>query len=219
MTQHDLYLAAIDLSEARALVVGGDAVAAEKIAGLRASGASIRVVTPAVAPQVEELLDSGTEWIEREYRASDLDGCLLVIVTTGDCEFSERVANDARARNMLVNVADVPRLCNFILPAIARQGPIAIAVSTSGTSPALAQRIRREISGSIGTEYGELAVELAALREWARSHLDTYDRRKAFFDSIVNAAPDPIDLVRLGDKDRLHEMIEEAKRTAVEGST
>src|SRR4029079_13011491 len=104
----------------------------------------------------------------------------------------------AERRAMLVNVVDVPSLCNFILPAIVRTGPLAIAISTAGASPALAKRIKREIAASFGEPYADLAVLLNDARGWAKGNLPTYQDRKAFFEGIVNGDPDPIELLRPG---------------------
>ena len=103
---------------------------------------------------------------------------------------------------MLVNVVDVPPLCNFILPAIVRTGPLAIAISTAGASPALAKRMKREIGELFGEEYARLAVMLNDARGWAKGTLPTYQDRKAFFEGIVNGEPDPIELLRAGDEAR-----------------
>ena len=111
-----------------------------------------------------------------------------------------RVFEDAERRAMLVNVVDVPPLCNFILPAIIRTGPLAIAISTSGASPALAKRIRDEIAEEYGEPYAKLAVMLNEVRGWAKATLPTYQDRKAFFESIVNGEPDPVELLRQGDE-------------------
>ena len=95
---------------------------------------------------------------------------------------------------MLVNVVDVPPLCNFILPAIVRTGPLAIAISTAGASPALAKRIKREIAQTYGEPYARLAVLLNEARGWAKATLPTYQDRKDFFEGIVNGDPDPVAL-------------------------
>jgi len=97
---------------------------------------------------------------------------------------------------MLVNVVDVPPLCNFILPAIVRMSPLAIAISTAGASPALAKRMKREIEAHFGEPYAQLAVLLNEVRGWAKSTLATYQDRKEFFEGIVNGDPDPIALLR-----------------------
>ena len=99
---------------------------------------------------------------------------------------------------MLVNIVDVPPLCNFILPAIVRTGPLAIAISTAGASPALAKRMKREISELFGEEYARLAVILNDARGWAKGTLPTYQDRKEFFEGIVNGDPDPVELIRDG---------------------
>jgi precorrin-2 dehydrogenase / sirohydrochlorin ferrochelatase len=112
---------------------------------------------------------------------------------------------------MLVNIVDVPPLCNFILPAIVRTGPLAIAISTAGASPALAKRIKREIAAEYGEPYAQLAVLLNETRGWAKGTLPTYQDRKAFFEGIVNGDPDPIALLRDGDEAAVRELIERAK--------
>jgi siroheme synthase-like protein len=113
---------------------------------------------------------------------------------------------------MLANVVDVPPLCNFILPAIIRTGPLAIAISTAGASPALAKRMKREISELFGEEYADLAIMLNDARGWAKGTLPTYQDRKEFFESIVNGDPDPVALLREGDSDAVRDLIRAAQR-------
>jgi siroheme synthase-like protein len=115
---------------------------------------------------------------------------------------------------MLVNVVDVPPLCNFILPAIVRTGPLAVAISTAGASPALAKRMKREISEQFGEAYATLAVLLNDARGWAKATLPTYQDRKEFFEGIVGGDPDPIALIRDGRVDAVHQLIAEAQRSA-----
>ena len=115
---------------------------------------------------------------------------------------------------MLVNVVDVPPLCNFILPAIVRSGPLAIAISTAGASPALAKRMKREIAGTYGEDHARLAVILNEARGWAKSTLPTYQDRKVFFEGIVNGDPDPVILITDDREPELFDLIEEAKREA-----
>jgi len=114
---------------------------------------------------------------------------------------------------MLVNVVDVPPLCNFILPAIVRTGPLAIAISTAGASPALAKRIKAQVAEEYGEPYARLAVMLNDVRGWAKGTLPTYQDRKAFFEGIVNGEPDPIALLREGDEAAVLDLIAAAQRT------
>ena len=139
----------------------------------------------------------------------------MAIAATDDSEVNIGVYDDAEKRAMLVNVVDVPPLCNFILPAIVRSGPLAIAISTAGASPALAKRMKREIAEQFGEHYARLAVILNDARGWAKSTLPTYQDRKAFFESIVAGPPDPIELLRDGDEAGVLALIEDAKRAHV----
>ena len=145
--------------------------------------------------------------------AADLEGVFMVIAATDDTDVNIEVYDDAEQRAMLVNIVDVPPLCNFILPAIVRTGPLAIAISTAGASPALAKRMKREISELFGEQYAGLAMILNDARGWAKGTLPTYNDRKDFFEGIVNGDPDPIDLLRDGEIELLA-LIEAAKERA-----
>ena len=134
-----------------------------------------------------------------------------MIAATDDSDVNIGIYEDAERRAMLVNVVDVPPLCNFILPAIVRQGSMAIAISTQGASPALAKRMKREISEQFGPAYAELAVILNEVRGWAKGTLPTYNDRRDFFEGIVNGDPDPVELIRAGRTDEVWEIIEAAK--------
>jgi siroheme synthase-like protein len=203
MIDNDFYIACLNLTGKRCLVVGAGPVGLEKIGGLLNSAADVVVVAPEAIDEVQNLAEAGLiELRARPYRSSDLDGCFLVIAATSHTRSNRLVHRDAEARNMLVNVADVPELCNFILPAIFRHGPLAIAISTAGASPALAQRMKHEASMTFDEPYARLAAILQQLRPWAKANLPTYADRKRFFDGIVNGRPDPIKLLR---EDRLAE--------------
>ena len=115
---------------------------------------------------------------------------------------------------MLCNVVDVPPLCSFILPAIVRTGPIAIAISTAGASPALAKRMKREIADLYGHEHAELAAILNDARGWAKATLPTFGDRRDFFEAIVNGDPDPIALLRAGDRDGVERLVAERQAAA-----
>src|SRR5256885_4988186 len=141
-------------------------MADEKVDGLRACGAEVSVA--------------------ETYEPSLLDGVWLVVVA--DPEQGERVFADATARNIFCNVADVPQLCSFILPALHRRGPITLAVSTAGASPALAQWLRDRFAAQIGFEHEQLAGELRRLRPWVKQNLHTYEERRDYFRERVTKA-------------------------------
>jgi siroheme synthase-like protein len=195
------------------VVIGGGDVGLEKVEGLLACDGDVTVVAPEVHPELVQLsLEGSIRWERREYVAGDLDGSLIAIAATNDTDVNIRVFEDAEERAMLVNVVDVPPLCNFILPAIVRTGPLAVAISTAGASPALAKRMKREIGELFGEPYALLAVMLNDARGWAKATLPTYRDRKEFFESIVNGDPDPIELLRAGDFEGVRELIESAQR-------
>jgi precorrin-2 dehydrogenase/sirohydrochlorin ferrochelatase len=162
-TQH--YIACLDLTGRRCLVVGRGAMAEEKVEGLRACGADV-----VVAEQYEPAL---------------LDDVWLVVVANGD---GERIFADANRRRIFCNVADVPHLCSFILPALHRRGPITVAVSTAGASPALAQWLRDRFAAQVGFEHEQLAGELQRIRPWVKQNLHTYEERRDYFRERVTQA-------------------------------
>lgn len=212
MLETPVYIACLRLSGRRCLVVGGGDVGLEKIEGLLACGGEVHLVAPEACAEVETLAEEGSiSWDRKVYEPSDLEGAFMVIAATDDSEVNIGIYDDAEGRAMLVNVVDVPPLCNFILPAIVRSGALAIAISTQGASPALAKRMKREIAENFGDAYAELAVILNEARGWAKSTLPTYQDRKAFFEEIVNGDPDPVELVREGRTDEVAEIIEAAK--------
>jgi precorrin-2 dehydrogenase/sirohydrochlorin ferrochelatase len=212
MLETPFYIACLRLTGRRCLVVGGGDVGLEKVEGLLACDADVTLVAPDAHPSLVELASEGSiTWAPREYAAADLEGCLIAIAATNDTEVNIRVYDDAERKAMLVNVVDVPPLCNFILPAIVRTGPLAVAISTAGASPALAKRMKREISDLFGEPYATLAILLNDARGWAKGTLPTYQDRKEFFEGIVNGDPDPIELLRAGDVDAVRALIEGAQ--------
>ena len=216
MLETPFYIACLRLTGRRCLVVGGGDVGLEKVEGLLACDAGVTLVAPEAHPELVQLaLEGSIRWERREYSAGDLEGCLIAIAATNDTDVNIRVYEDAERRAMLVNVVDVPPLCNFILPAIVRTGPLAIAISTAGASPALAKRMKQEVSEMFGEPYAQLAVLLNEARGWAKGTLPTYQDRKEFFESIVGGEPDPIELLREGDVPAVRELIASAQRAHV----
>jgi siroheme synthase-like protein len=211
------YIACIKLTGRRCVVVGGGPVGLEKVEGLLRSDAGVTLIAPDAVDELRDLAGEGSiKWEQRSYAGtSDLEGAFIAIAATDDTDLNIRVYNDAEARAMLVNVVDVPPLCNFILPAIWRTGPLAIAISTAGASPALAKRMRAEIQEAFGPAYARLAEILNDYRGWAKATLPTYQDRKVFFESIVNGSPDPIELLRAGDEPAVHDLIASRQRTSI----
>ncbi|MGA8745322.1 MAG: bifunctional precorrin-2 dehydrogenase/sirohydrochlorin ferrochelatase [Solirubrobacterales bacterium] len=216
MLETPFYIACLKLQGRRCLVIGGGEVGLEKVEGLLACDGEVTLIAPVAHPELEALAAEGSiEWEKRHYGgAGDLVGAFMVIAATDDSEVNISVYEDAERRAMLVNVVDVPPLCNFILPAIVRSGPLAIAISTAGASPALAKRMKREVGELFGEEYARLAVILNDARGWAKGTLPTYQDRKVFFEEIVNGEPDPVALLRAGEESTVLALVESAKERA-----
>src|SRR3989440_5793166 len=211
MLDTPLYIACLRLSGRSCLVVGGGEVGLEKVEGLLACDADVTLVAPEAVPELRELAAEGSiRWGRRGFEPGDLEGRFLAIAATSETDANISVYDEAQRRAVLVNVVDVPPLCNFILPAIVRTGPLAIAISTAGASPALAKRMKREIAEAYGEPYARLAVLLNDARGWAKATLPTYQDRKAFFEGIVNGDPDPVERLRLGDEQAVRDLIASA---------
>jgi precorrin-2 dehydrogenase/sirohydrochlorin ferrochelatase len=213
MLDTPFYIACLKLTGRRCLVVGGGGIGLEKVEGLLACDGAVTVIAPEVEPALAEYArECSIVWEQREYAgAEDLEGIFMAIAATNDTDVNIAVYDDAERRAMLVNVVDVPPLCNFILPAIVRTGPLAIAISTAGASPALAKRMKREIEGQFGEPYARLAVMLNEVRGWAKGTLPTYQDRKQFFEGIVGGDPDPVALLREGREPEVRELIARAQ--------
>jgi precorrin-2 dehydrogenase/sirohydrochlorin ferrochelatase len=156
-----LYPVNLIVAGRRCVVVGGGAVAARKVDGLIAAGAEVVVVAPEISEQIRA---RGVRLVERPYRTGDLDEAWLAIVATDDPEVNRAVYAEGEAARMWVNAADDPAACSFTLPAVVRRGPVMVAVSTAGRSPALASWLRDEVAAQVGPEVGLLAEWLSEAR-------------------------------------------------------
>ena len=199
------YPAFLDLRGRLALVVGGGPVALRKLEALLACGARVRLVSPQMIPSLSRRGPS-LDLIARPYEAADLDGVALAFAATDDPAVNAWVARDARARGILVNVADAPALCDFIVPAMVRRGGLQIAISTGGASPALARHLRRELERVVGPEYAELVALLESLRERILAEIKDPGRRRAVFAELVHS--DLLALIRKGDRPAIQARIQ-----------
>ena len=148
-----------------ALLVGAGNVALEKIGSLLKTGVNLRVIAPEAHPKIRQLADEGQlKWVQREFAAADLDGHFLVIAATNDPAVNAAVYQAALARNILCNsVDDIPN-CDFFFASVVRRGDLQIAISTAGESPAVAQRLRREIDEQLPADLGPWLASLGQLR-------------------------------------------------------
>jgi precorrin-2 dehydrogenase/sirohydrochlorin ferrochelatase len=170
----------LKLEGRRCLVVGAGSIAEGKIGGLIAVDAQIRVVAPEATAQVQTWAGEGKiDWERRRFQPSDLEGAFLVVAATSSTAVHEEIYAEARRRSVLCNVVDVPHLCDFFYPAIVRRGSLQIAISTAGESPALSQRLRKELEQQFGPEYEAWVAAIGEARaELATRDLSVEDRKE-----------------------------------------
>jgi precorrin-2 dehydrogenase/sirohydrochlorin ferrochelatase len=147
------------------IVIGAGNLAESKIESLRAANARVRVIAPHARERIVEMAEAGEiEWLQREYATGDLAGQFLVVAATDVPAVNRAVFAEAEAAGILVNAVDDPPFCDFYFPSVVRRGDLQIAISTAGASPALAQRLRKEINAILPLDTGDWLAELGNLR-------------------------------------------------------
>ena len=155
----------LNLENRRCVIIGGGGVAEGKIARLRESGAVIGVVSPDATPGIRQMAADGIlRWEPRLYRPGDLEGAFIAIAATNDREVNRAVYKEAEARGVMLNAVDDPPNCSFIAPSIVQRGPVTVAISTGGASPALARKLRESLQVSGDLAWADLAGVMAAAR-------------------------------------------------------
>jgi len=178
------YPAFIDLKDRKAVVVGGGRVAERKVRSLVKAGALVSVISPDITAGLERLKEKGKiRHVRRMYRKGDAGDALVVIAATSSPQINKKVAQDARH---LINVIDMPSEGNFIVPSYVEQDSLAIAVSTSGTSPAVSRAIRKEIERLYGREFGRYVRFLERVRQRAMEAIPDDSTRRNFLRSLAS---------------------------------
>lgn len=212
-SQDSLYPVMLKLDGRNCLVVGGGAVSLRKVGTLLSSGALVHAVSPRWCDGFEALRGNPSLRLStRRFEPSDLDGVVLAIAATDHRATQEEVARLCEERGIFVNVADVPELCSFYLPAILRRGSLVVSVSTEGKSPGLAVAVRDRIASFLSPGIGVGLEWLAAARERVRS-LTTKDpsRRSAEMGKLL--APAAVEDLMSGRLERFGEHLESWKRS------
>lgn len=208
MSYYPLYL---DLQDKTVLVVGGGAVACRKVQTLLEYGAIVKIVSPRLVDELQALVDEKQcFWIAATYSSEDIRGSALVFSCTEKEEVNARVAGDAQAQNIPVNVVDDPDKCSFLVPSILKRGDLSIAVSTAGSSPKVAALIRRQLEEIYGNE---MAVYLALLRTWRQEIKNSLpsEKRPLFWEKVTDGRV--LEHIRNGQLDQAKEVIENCFRS------
>ena len=197
----------LDIQQQLCIVVGGGTVAKRKVEGLLPCGAKVVVISPELCPELQSRVEEGdVDWQQREYQRGDLQGAKLVFAATNSTATQKMVQEEADAAGVLVNVITDPKSCSFQVPAVIRQGALLITVATDGASPALAARIRKELTLQYGPEYAVLLDLMAAVRKEVVAACDNQHQHKQLFEKLLNS--DILSFVREADWERLRETLE-----------
>ena len=192
----------LDIQNRPCLVIGGGSVGTRKARTLLRAGARVTVVSPDATEQLADLAAEGRIRLQqRPYTARDMEGAFLVFGTTDNRELNRRIGDDARRLGVLCNIADQPDRGQFVLPAVVSRGDLLISIATSGKSPALARRIRREIEAAYGPEYAQLLDLLGALRQRLLSRGHDPQGHKKLFEALLDS--NLLESIRAGDTERV----------------
>ena len=196
----------LQLQGETALVVGGGSVARRKVETLLEYGASVKIVSRALCPKLERLVEKQEiRFLGEEFRETFLEGIFLVIAATDDKELNHKISRAARARGLLINAVDQPADCNFIVPSIVNRGNLQIAISTSGKSPAMAKQIRKDLEGRYGVEYESFLALMGRIREELLPMGFSQKENGAIFQRIIDAGL--LDMIARGDTEEAETML------------
>jgi precorrin-2 dehydrogenase/sirohydrochlorin ferrochelatase len=205
----DFYPIMVDIKQRPCTVIGGGTIAERKTETLMACGAQVRVISPEFTPVLLQWATEGRiTTIPRLYQDGDLEYAFLVISATDNMAVNAAVADEANLRRILLNVVDIPQLCNFIVPAVVQKGPLVIAVSTGGTSPAMAKKIRQDLDIMFGPEYGVFLQLLGSMRNEVKGHFATQAERQKLWEAVIES--DILAIIAAGKIDEAEEKIRHA---------
>jgi precorrin-2 dehydrogenase/sirohydrochlorin ferrochelatase len=190
MKPEKLFPMFLKLSGRPCLVVGAGTIGESKIASLLEAGGRVRVVAPEATPQVRSWGQaSALEWHQRPFQPDDLEGLFLVVAATSSTELHELIFEQATKRGVLCNIVDVPPLCDFYYPSVVQRGALQIAISTAGQSPALAQRLRKQLEDQFGPEYEEWLAQLGEARDKLHAtDMDPDERKRLLHEGATQEA-------------------------------
>jgi len=197
-----VYPVCLEISDKLCIVVGGGTVALRKVKGLLAADGKVRVISPRLVEGLARLHEEKRiEWLARGFVSGDLEGAFLVFAATDRPEVQRLVVHEAGNAGIPVNVIDAPEQCDFQVPASLRRGKLTLAVSTDGTSPAVAAMIRNQLQGRYGEEYGVLLELMAKVREYLMVRESDCEHRKILFQNVLH--DDIVLWIKTGQQERL----------------
>ena len=203
MRYYPVYL---DIKDRDCLVIGGGSVGTRKILTLLSCGANVTVVSTAATEKLHQLSNNGVIKLkERPFQTTDLDDRFLVIGATDNQKLNFNIHAEAERRGLLCNIADRPKVCNFILPSIVNRGDLIIAISTSGKSPAFAKKLRKHLEKEFGDEYAELLKLMGAIRKKLLSQDHEPEAHKHLFEQLIER--NLVQMLKEGDTESINSLL------------
>jgi len=203
MRYYPVYL---DIKDRDCLVIGGGSVGTRKVLTLLSCGANVTVVSTAATEKLHQLSNNGVIKLkERPFQTTDLDDRFLVIGATDNQELNFNIHAEAERRGLLCNIADRPKVCNFILPSIVNRGDLIIAISTSGKSPAFAKKLRKHLEKEFGDEYAELLKLMGAIRKKLLSQDHEPEAHKHLFEQLIER--NLVQMLKEGDTESINSLL------------
>ena len=185
MRYYPIYL---DIRGRVCIVIGGGKVAERKVVSLLHAGAKVRVVSPVVTMSLKEMSGKGIiGWKERLYRKGDLKGAFMAYAATDDEDVNRKISEEAHGNRVLLNIADEPEMCDFIIPSVVERGRLSIAISTGGASPALAKRLKLDLEERYGEEYALFLETMAAIRQKLLTKEVASDKNRKIFNKLASS--------------------------------
>jgi precorrin-2 dehydrogenase/sirohydrochlorin ferrochelatase len=196
------YPICLDVKDKRCVIVGGGEVSARKIGFLLNCMADIVVISPQINEEINKFVqEKKIEWIDRDYKSNDLKGAFLVIIATNDQGLNKEISQKSRDLGILVNMASSAEDSTFILPAVLNRGSLSIAISTEGKSPALAKKIRDDLSSMFGKEYIRFVDLLGSLRQTVKNTFDNQLKRSIIWNKLLTS--ELLELLKKGRTDMI----------------
>ena len=198
----------LSLKNTLCIVIGGGGVAERKVRSLLKNGARVTVISPELTAGLSALVKKGEiTHIKDRFKRKYVKQARLVIGATSDNEVNREIYEDSQKKGILVNIVDSPKYCDFIVPSVVERKDLVIAISTSGKSPALAKKIRKEIEAAYGEEYAEFLSLMGRIRKRVISRIRDQKKREKIFDNLVHS--DIIDLIKNREEDKVKSLIDD----------
>src|SRR3990167_2716579 len=202
----------LDIKGKSCVVIGGGNVAEGKVLSLLDAGAKVLVISPKLTPALKKLANKKKiGYCPKAYEKGNLKGFFLAYSATNDQKVNRDVFNEAKRQGVLLNVVDVPELCNFIVPSVVERGDLLIAISTSGKSPAMAKKIREKLEKEFGREYAVFLDIMGKVREKVLTENKESDKNKRLFERLVNSPL--IEWIKEGKKKEINRFLKQVLRS------